>query len=1282
MKRIIYLMLGMLAILSLAANAQTVKMLGKPSEQLISKQTDNQMQSFKMAPGTIIPHNGLEVKGNNEESNENNASHFNRQYASAQAPTVTNASPKPATNLNIKDFTLGNPDGKFCFTLPSQTVAGSNLNGNLMYLITVKAANQSNTFSGVGQPGQDIEAEITLPVVGKYTTFSVTVYTLDGDASELSSISLWMKEGRPELPALPVLRKIDLTTLHLSWDKPIASANGLGIFIDEDKITFSITRSDGVLIADSIKDLEVTDHIDVSENISICYNVKINYKNQSFVKSSNFMPLGDPIDLPFENVHFNKYGTDYAEGYNFTNTIWDLGTTASLKLGTAPEGTIITPPINLDRGAYKLTWEIRTQDDVFDRYSSLLAVHCGDGLVPDSLTSVIVDTMLVHTSNNWVRYTSYFGVFEPGVQHVGFWLGETESSYYTYLRNISIEPYENVEAPRWCDNFNVQPASPGANEAIITLNAPTTSMMGEPTTLPLTKIEIYRGDELIYTFDSPEAGATLNCSDVDVPNGNIVYWAYAYNSAGKSVPVWASAFFGLDRPTYPNNVDIKIEGNNVTLSWDPVTTGENGQYVGKVTYDIINQENNEVLVNGIVGTSYTFEKMDLSGDARWLYYWIGAENSMGHSQSVSRCPVVVIGDASELPYRESFPNGQQAISGFLGTMGAFGSINDADDANGDDGYIYCYDQSQIHLRPMNFSGTANPVLSFYVRFANDGHPLQPYFIDGMTGEWQPIGEVIDKNSFNNANTWNKVELPLTTAMNCEWGRIVFVNDNSEIGYITKVLLDDIRVYDLVNSISVSMTAPACLKDSDSGIVRVNITNDGPETVAADAFQVDIYKNQERIVTTSLHALAQDESMSFEFDVNPSKFEDDVVCRAVVSYGDDQKPDDNEVESVIRILHSPLPNILELSGSVNSNVVDLGWNEPNHSGNLLVDIVEDCENYEAGANGGLTRTNVMGNIGEWTVVNHPVAGYVWPDGVEQILVDNGEDQWYEYTYHYNSWHVRTGLAHSGDKYFGSRAIYTNDQDFITGVHALVSPKLSGNDNVISFWTRARNDINSSVEYNNTFALYVGWSDAESLDDYFNSVVFQKVDQFKVSQWKWEKKTYALPTEANYFVILDVNDDSNNNYGGAPPVMLDDITYTAVVDTTLTLLGYNVYRDGALLAELRTEGNGAKFNVYRDGALMAENVPAANYIDEPEEDGVYTYQVTAVYAEGESAPSNKVRIVFVKDTPTGVSDIDSGRRVVSRRYVNPAGMVSDTPFDGVNIVVTTLDDGTTRTTKVVR
>jgi len=35
----------------------------------------------------------------------------------------------------------------------------------------------------------------------------------------------------------------------------------------------------------------------------------------------------------------------------------------------------------------------------------------------------------------------------------------------------------------------------------------------------------------------------------------------------------------------------------------------------------------------------------------------------------------------------------------------------------------------------------------------------------------------------------------------------------------------------------------------------------------------------------------------------------------------------------------------------------------------------------------------------------------------------------------------------------------------------------------------------------------------------------------------------------------------------------------------------------------------------------------------------------------------------------------------RYYNPAGQVSDKPYDGVNIVVTSYTDGTQKTTKVI-
>ena len=52
------------------------------------------------------------------------------------------------------------------------------------------------------------------------------------------------------------------------------------------------------------------------------------------------------------------------------------------------------------------------------------------------------------------------------------------------------------------------------------------------------------------------------------------------------------------------------------------------------------------------------------------------------------------------------------------------------------------------------------------------------------------------------------------------------------------------------------------------------------------------------------------------------------------------------------------------------------------------------------------------------------------------------------------------------------------------------------------------------------------------------------------------------------------------------------------------------------------------------------------------------------------------------PTGVSDITVDADVVSVKYVNVAGQVSAQPFDGINVVVTTYVDGTTKAVKVVK
>ena len=51
-------------------------------------------------------------------------------------------------------------------------------------------------------------------------------------------------------------------------------------------------------------------------------------------------------------------------------------------------------------------------------------------------------------------------------------------------------------------------------------------------------------------------------------------------------------------------------------------------------------------------------------------------------------------------------------------------------------------------------------------------------------------------------------------------------------------------------------------------------------------------------------------------------------------------------------------------------------------------------------------------------------------------------------------------------------------------------------------------------------------------------------------------------------------------------------------------------------------------------------------------------------------------------SGLEQVNDGKTIAAVRYINVAGQQSETPFDGMNIVVTTYTDGTTTTTKVMK
>lgn len=59
-----------------------------------------------------------------------------------------------------------------------------------------------------------------------------------------------------------------------------------------------------------------------------------------------------------------------------------------------------------------------------------------------------------------------------------------------------------------------------------------------------------------------------------------------------------------------------------------------------------------------------------------------------------------------------------------------------------------------------------------------------------------------------------------------------------------------------------------------------------------------------------------------------------------------------------------------------------------------------------------------------------------------------------------------------------------------------------------------------------------------------------------------------------------------------------------------------------------------------------------------------------------------VVSTVNTYTSVDQISSDKEIANIRYINVAGQESETPFDGLNIVITTYVDGTTTTAKVLR
>ncbi len=180
---------------------------------------------------------------------------------------------------------------KVSFTAPTKDFTGNTLNE--ITKITVYRDNVEIKSFGATAPGTEISFDDNEAKQG-FNTYKIVASNSKGDGNPIE-VKCWAGIDVPEAPANPV----HITENHLqaliSWDAPAQGVNGGSI--DYSKLTYTITRNDGVVVATGLSATSFEDKtIDTSNSQKNVYYeiVAVNAAGTSKVAKTHFIVYGTP----------------------------------------------------------------------------------------------------------------------------------------------------------------------------------------------------------------------------------------------------------------------------------------------------------------------------------------------------------------------------------------------------------------------------------------------------------------------------------------------------------------------------------------------------------------------------------------------------------------------------------------------------------------------------------------------------------------------------------------------------------------------------------------------------------------------------------------------------------------------------------------------------------------------------------------------------------------------------------------------------------------------------
>lgn len=1157
------------------------------------------------------------------------------------------------TEFVSADFGNGDTSGSVTFRLPSKNRENTQIMGKIEWILEIDGR---EVRRGTGNAGAELKLEINDMREGLHGFNLRTL--IAGKEGRSCMRSIYIGHDIPKAP-----ETVTLTFDKITWTAVTDGANDG--YVDPAEITYDVYMGDTLLKSD-LKDTSCDTGFSADQPLDVYYAVVIaKYKGKQSAPTYSYMDAyGTYKELPWsmmpQYMQFPMFTVVNKNGgsqiYYATDITLDNETISGFYYEYDPDQDaddyLFLPPTKFDDA--NAMYDFCVALFRFGSYTECYEIVLAKESDPDKIVKVIkpqtyLDNGSPEYHTDYLEHI-YFTVPEPGVYTVGIHVTSPADMYRVVMTDFSLSQPAgmNLLSPDMPASVTAKAFGGGELKATVTATLPTLTMTGKtiPENAELT-LTVQAGSQTPVSVKG-KPGETVSADIVTVQGDNdVILHADNGDAVGRTAHV--TVFTGIDIPGAPDGMTMVTDedGLGFHLEWKAPSVGARGGYVDPtgITYYVCQPNDyglGDIVEVGKDVFSYDIRLADYAGQNKYRF-GVFAENSTGRSEYVAVCEAMG-GKPLDMPYKNNYKAGEQTppivvyddrITMSMGTPGWMWSQFETPDNPA--ALVSMFNKwPEVILTDMRFSlptfstvdqkcpavgleifgGCVENFTVYASTYGVDPEPIATYARDYFTT--RDITEVIIDlpEKFRNRKRV-EVLIGFDTADDqdhfilYQWRFFDNIENDFGVGVLqglSKASVGEESRY----------TARVVNYGRSSGLFPGAVW----KLTSADG---DLIASME--VPASTGNVATGEVLTFPIAFTPSaeNLGEFTVSFALSGSDENAANDRREMKVIVDTGNVPVITDLHAKEITSDNVV-LEW-EPLKVGGVRTESFEKEEPF----------------IIDSEAQDEYIAGFRRIDRDGAITTGPGPTHYYELPSAFKpaSFVVvdskRLAEALESDEYdtpAGDKFLLAMCPDeYYYGDPAddwLISPEVTGGTE-ISFIARPWTNIygNDKIE--------ILYSSTGNDPDDFQLLEEVEIDGGGSQPMQWQEYKYVLPGNAKYFAIRYV---SIGTFG----LLLDNIAYTPV-NADITLAGYDIYRDGVMLAgkELCDDGT------YNDATVKGETD--------------YAYELVPVLSDGSyGMVSNRL---LVRTSGLGAITTGIGSIYVSDRKIVVKG------YDGRGIVVATAD-----------